>query len=114
MWNYYRKTAWYQGERVVQDYYERKWFQCVDKNFTIRGGELDLVMENEQHLVVVEVKVVNYIEHLHDYITTPKLQALQKSIQTYLWRFPTKKEVRLDVVFVRKNEIVHLVEWVEV
>lgn len=58
-------------------------------------------MENATHLVVVEVKVVNYIENIHDYITPRKLFVLQRSIQTYLWKYDIEKQVRLDIVFVK-------------
>ena len=110
----YRKTIGNAGELLVQHFYEEKWYRCKDKNFTIRGGELDLVMEDENALVIVEVKVVNSMDNLHDYITPKKLLALQKSIQTYLWKYPTQKLVRLDIVFVKWNEIVQIYEHVEI
>lgn len=110
----YRKSVGNAGELLVQEYYENKWYRCKDKNFTIRGGELDLVMEDTNTLVVVEVKVVNYMDNLHDYITAKKLSSLQKSIQTYLWKFPTSKSVRLDIVFVKWNEIIQIYEHVEI
>ena len=109
----YRKTTGYAGESLVQEYYESKWFHCRDKNFTIRGWELDLVMENADELVFVEVKVVNYVDNLHDYITPHKLSALQRTIQTYLWKFETKKQVRLDIVFVKWNDIIEIISNVE-
>lgn len=111
---HYRKTIGNAGEWLVQEYYEKKWFQYKDKNFTIRWGEFDLVMEDEKNLVIVEVKVVNYMDNLHDYITPRKLATLQKTIQTYLWKYPTQKPVRLDIIFVKGSEIVEVYENVEV
>lgn len=110
----YRKTIGNAWELLVQNVYEQKWYHCKDKNFTIRGGELDLVMEDDNTLVVVEVKVVNYMDNLHNYITPKKLITLQKSIQIYLWKYPTNKPVRLDIVFVKGNEIVQTYENVEI
>ncbi len=110
----YRKRIGNAGEELVQQYYETKWFRCKDKNFTIKGGELDLVMEDDTTLVIVEVKVVNYIDNLHDYITSKKLHSLQKSIQTYLWKYPTKKSVRLDIVFVKENKIIEIFKNIEI
>ena len=110
----YRKSTGYRGEEIVQSFYEDKWFRCVVKNFTMRWGELDLVLENAHECIVVEVKVVNYLENLHDYITASKLQALQRTIQTYFWKYPTDKLVRLDVVFVKWSDIVEIFEAIEV
>jgi Holliday junction resolvase-like predicted endonuclease len=62
----------------------------------------------------VEVKVVNYIENLHDYITPKKLQKLKHTIETYLWKYPTKKIVRIDVVFVKDNKIIEIFKNIEI
>ena len=70
-------------------------------------------MEDEKNIVFVEVKVVNYIENLHDYITPKKMQALQRSLETYLWRYPSGKDKRVDVVFVKDGTIIHVYDNVE-
>lgn len=70
-------------------------------------------MEDEKDIVFVEVKVVNYIENLHDYITPKKMQALQRSLETYLWRYPSSKDKRVDAVFVKDGEIIHVYDHVE-
>lgn len=113
MMDSYKKIQWYQGETLVQSRYEQKWYTCREKNFTIRGGEIDLIMENEWELVVVEVKVVNYVDNLHDYITAKKLFTLRNAIDTYLRKYPSQKKVRVDIVFVKNEEIVEVFENIE-
>lgn len=71
-------------------------------------------MENDVNLVFVECKVVNYVENLHDYITPKKLQALKHSIDSYLWKYPTKKLVRIDIVFIKDKKVVQIYKNVEV
>lgn len=112
--NDYRKQSWYEGEEIAQALYESKWYTCKDKNFTVRGWEIDLVMENEVNLIFVECKVVNYIDNLHDYITPRKLEVLKRTIDTYLWKYPTKKIVRIDVVFIKDKKVIQLYKNVEV
>lgn len=109
----YKKKIWQAGELLVQQLYESHWYVCKDKNFTIRGGEVDLVMQNNLNLIFVEVKVVNYIDNLHDYITSHKLFALRRTIETYIWKYPTNKIVRVDVVFVKNNTIVEIFKNIE-
>ena len=71
-------------------------------------------MENDLNCIFVEVKVVNYIENLHDYITPKKLQTLKHTIDTYLWKYPTQKKVRVDVVFVKDTKIFEIVKNIEI
>lgn len=58
--------------------------------------------------------MVNYVQDLHNYITPRKLQTLKRSIQTYLYKYPTDKNSRLDVVFTRGNTIVETFQHVEI
>lgn len=109
----YNKNQGYLGENIAQEYYEWDWYTCREKNFTIRWGEIDLVMENSTDIIFVEVKVVNYIDNLHDYITAKKLVTLKHTIETYLWKYPTKKIVRVDVIFIKNKEIVTTVKNIE-
>ena len=70
-------------------------------------------MENDSTMIFVEVKVVNYVDNLHDYITPKKLHTLKHTIDTYLWKYPTQKVVRVDIVFVKDNRIITIVKNIE-
>ena len=112
--NQYRKKIGNQWESLVQQLYESHGYICKDKNFTIRWWEIDLVMENNLNIIFVESKVVNYIDNLHDYITTKKLSTLRHSIDTYLWKYPTKKIVRIDIVFVKDQKVIEIFKNIEI
>ncbi len=111
--NQYRKKIGNQGESLAQELYESHGYICSSKNFTIRWWEIDLVMENDLTIIFVEVKVVNYIENLHDYITQKKLFVLRNSIDTYLWKYPTSKIVRIDIVFIKDQKIIEIIKNIE-
>jgi Holliday junction resolvase-like predicted endonuclease len=66
---------------------------------------LDLVFEKDNILTFVEVKVVDHIDELHDYVTPKKLGHLRHTIEYYLLKHPTDKEYVLDVVFVKNGSI---------
>ena len=106
--NQYKKNVWGKWEDIAKELYESHWYICKYKNFTIRGGEIDLVMQNSVNMIFVEVKVVNFMDNLHDYITSKKLQTLKRAIDTYLWKCPTTKIVRMDVVFVKDDKIIEV------
>jgi Holliday junction resolvase-like predicted endonuclease len=53
----------------------------------------------------VEVKVVDHIDELHDYVTPKKLGHLRHTIEYYLLKHANDKEYWLDVVFVKNGSI---------
>ena len=70
-------------------------------------------MENSINIIFVEVKVVNYIDNLHDYITERKLLSLKHTIETYLWKYPTEKIIRVDIVFIKDKKIFEIIKNIE-
>ena len=46
------KTA----EDQACDYLQRKGLRLIEKNYTCRLGEIDLIMEDKHHIVFVEVR----------------------------------------------------------
>ncbi|GHV28499.1 hypothetical protein FACS1894176_11070 [Bacteroidia bacterium] len=62
-----------EGEKLVQNYYEGQGFSLLKANFTVKGGEIDLVMKKDSTLVAIEVKNLDTIEELDNYITSRKV-----------------------------------------
>lgn len=104
------KDKWYAGEQLVCEYYTSKGYRLLEKNFTIRGGEIDIIVENKDTCVFVEVKVVDQVDDLFSYISPHKLQTLKRTIQDYVFKHPTNKEMRVDIAFVKENTIFEIYE----
>lgn len=51
-----RKATGYYGETIAQKVLEKKGYRLLVKNYTIHGGEIDLIMEKGEEIVFVEVK----------------------------------------------------------
>jgi putative endonuclease len=68
-----KRTKGKEGEILVRQYYEQQGFRLIEANFTIRGGEIDLLMQKENLLVVIEVKYVDTIQELDNYISPKKI-----------------------------------------
>ncbi len=96
------------GEEIALHSYLAEWMRLVERNYTIRGGEIDLIVENDQQMVFVEVKVVDSIEGLHDYISSLKLKRITKTMQRYLHANPTGKTIQIDVVFVQDGKVLEV------
>lgn len=98
--NLRRKMLGALGESVVIKLLEAKGFRLLDRNYLVRQGELDLILERSDIIHFFEVKTVscetmlgrgkNVIhETFHrpeDNVTRSKLQKISKTIQIYLER----------------------------
>ena len=92
------KQKGYQSESLVKEYYLKEGYHFLHANRTIPGGEIDLIFESDTELIFIEVKTVDYIDDLDNYITKSKLKAL------------STKDLRIDVVFLQQGEIIEIYE----
>lgn len=67
-------------------------------------------MTSSDEIVCIEVKVVDWVEDLSWYVWKRKIKALIKTFESYLHKFPTNKQMRIDVVFVKSNKIYEVFE----
>ena len=44
------------GEDIAARFLESKWYEILEKNFRVRGGEVDLIAKKEEKYFFVEVK----------------------------------------------------------
>ncbi|MDD3262652.1 MAG: YraN family protein [Candidatus Absconditabacteria bacterium] len=102
-----KRKRGYQAENIVKQYLIDNGYKILHQNYTIRGGELDIISEKDNNRVFIEVKEVEQTKDLHNYISTKKLQTIYKTIQFFNQEYPTNKQLRIDLVFVKQNLIIH-------
>ncbi len=91
------------GENLACEYLKKLGFKILDRNYLIRGGEIDIVAIDKDQLVFVEVKT----RYSHDFglpiesITPWKMKSLLKTAQFYIQKINWRdKPYRLDFVSV--------------
>jgi putative endonuclease len=110
-----RKLLGQAGEDLVEDYLKRKKFKILEKNFTSKIGEIDIIAQKENLIVFVEVKarkktyfpissVVNPSKQ-RKIILTAHLFIVQNGIEDKICRF--------DVATVVFNEENHSIEYID-
>lgn len=74
------------GENLALRFLEKKGYGLVERNFRIRGGEIDLIVEKNGILVFVEVKTRRNTTFgsATESLTALKLIRLRKAILTWL------------------------------
>jgi putative endonuclease len=68
-----KRTKGKQGEEIAKQHYLNQGYTLIQENFTIRGGEIDLLMKKGKSLVAIEVKNLDSINELNNYIHKKKL-----------------------------------------
>ena len=104
------KQSGKKAEQIVEQYYLDKGYCFLNRNYTIPGGEIDLVFESEKEVIFIEVKLVDYAEHPEYLISKKKLSFLERTIENYCYQKEVEKNIRLDIVFVKEGKIREIYE----
>lgn len=95
------------GEDHAVQFLKNKGYKIIDRNFRIRGGEIDIIALDEDTLVFVEVKA----RHTREFgspleaITYWKLKSLVKTAQFYRLKNPKlPAAMRIDAVAISLDD----------
>ena len=99
-----------EGEELAKQHYLNQGYTLIKSNYTIRGGEIDILMKKNKTLVAIEVKTINHIDELDGYISPKKIWLLHKTLQYYLQNLDESQfdEIRIDAVFIKNNTIIEI------
>ncbi len=99
-----RRRRGLSAEELAAQYLEQQGIHIVDRNFTTRQGEIDLIGREGDTWVFIEVRSLSPGVAFHPLQTLrpKKLQHLRHAIEVYLYRrgLTGRVPVRLDVVAV--------------
>lgn len=113
-------TTGHCAEQLACAYLEKQGLTLIEKNYTIQGGEIDLIMRHAEHLVFVEVKMRMNISHgdAIEVISPQKIQRIIRTAKHYLLAHDsTEREYgRFDVVGIhaKSSEIIWIKNAFEV
>lgn len=90
------------GELIAQKYLQQKGFRLITKNYFLRGGEIDLIMEDDDIMIFVEVKTRRNQKfgHADEAINPRKKRKLIRAVFHYLKEKKVKKPWRTDLVHI--------------
>jgi len=102
------------GENLAQRHLKNKGYRLVGQNIRLFCGEVDLLMQDGNSLVIVEVKTKSsdIFGLASDMVTLKKKRKLLQLGKALSQKFPNKA-VRIDVVAIDKENIEHIVSAVE-
>jgi len=111
---YARKKLGFNGETQALEYLLAKHFILLARNFRLKQGEIDLLMQDGKTLVIVEVKTktndeFGLAEEEVDWHKQKKLRVLARALT---FKYPNQS-VRIDVVAINGNKINYIYNAVE-
>jgi putative endonuclease len=86
------------GEDFVCAYLEKNGYTIAERNYRIKGGEIDIIAVNDNYLAFVEVKTrkPDSLVSGYDAITKRKKELIIKTAADYCWKHPTVLQPRFD------------------
>ena len=91
------------GESIAADYLKKLGYKIIERNYSKRYGEIDIIAIHKNVLVFVEVKTrtSNQFGSPLEAITPWKLRAVLKTAEYYKLTHPkTPEEMRIDAISV--------------
>ncbi len=96
----YKKEQGKYGEDLACKYLAGLDYEIIDRNYLIRGGEIDIVALDKDTTVIVEVKLRggNDFGSAIESITTSKLRSLVRTCKFYALEKNVKGLLRIDLI----------------
>ena len=94
-----------QWEHEVSEYLKNKGFEILENNYTIKGGEADIIARDGEYICFVEVKYRS-IKAVDAYSSVgfKKQKRVIKAAEKYMAEKRCSLQPRFDVVFVFDDE----------
>ena len=106
------------GEDAADRWLRRHGYRVLERNFSCRFGEIDIIARKGKYLIFAEVKMRKNADHgaAREFVTPAKQKRIFQTAEYWLMKNPTDLQPRFDVLEVyapegtatRKPEINHL------
>ncbi len=98
------------GECAVAKHLQNQGFMIIAQNYTVRGGEIDIIATKEQLMIFVEVKTrTKTMFPLSQVITITKQKKIILTAKYFLNQYTSKDLIlRFDVALVQDSTITYI------
>ena len=104
MQNTETRNLFYTGEDLAANYLMRKGFTIMERNYRVKGGEIDIIAQNEDTLIFVEVKTrkKHSMKMTLMNISYTKQKRISLTAERYINQYPgnVKSKIRFDIIIV--------------
>jgi len=104
MQNTETRNLFHTGEDLAANYLMQKGFIILERNYRIRGGEIDIIAQNKDTLIFVEVKTrkKHSMKMTLMNISPTKQKRISLTAERYINQYPenVKLNIRFDIIIV--------------
>ena len=90
------------GENFAAEFLAKNGYKIIRRNYYCRGGEIDIICEDNSHIVFAEVKTLlnlsGKIKRPAENVTKIKQKRMLFAAQTYIYNEKPEKCPRIDVI----------------
>ena len=90
------------AEEIAAKYIQENGFQVIERNFTLRGGEIDIIAIKDGVLHFIEVKSTSSYDPLYN-ITPKKLQHIISTAHRFMQKKQLDLPFQIDAVSVKNG-----------
>ncbi len=99
------------GEDEAVKYLEQKEYKILDRNFSCKRGEIDIIALDKDEIVFIEIKARISLKYglPSEAVTKNKLKHIYKTAEYYLYtRNLLNENTRIDVieVYIKNNQVI--------
>lgn len=93
------------GEDFICEKLLEKGYNILARNYTIKGGEIDIIASKDDIIAFVEVKTrkINSLSSGYDAVDSKKIKRIIKTAEDYIWKNGVELQPRYDVAVVIHN-----------
>ncbi len=99
------------GESIAAIYLKLRFYKILERNFTAKTGEIDIIAKKDGYIIFVEVKYRNNISkgYPREAVTEFKKNQIRKTAVVYMMKNNLMEEkVRFDVIEILGRKIEHI------
>lgn len=88
------------GEDKAAEYLRKNGYRIVERNFSCRMGEIDIIAENGEYIVFAEVKTRknDRFGQAMEFVTYSKQQKIKRTAMLYFFSHESELQPRFDVI----------------
>jgi putative endonuclease len=94
------------GEQLATDYFVRRGFEVVQRNYRFRKAEIDLIVRKDDWVIFVEVKT----RHSNDFgepevfVSRKQMNNIFQAAEEFIYSTDWRGHVRFDILAVKLGE----------
>lgn len=100
------------GEQIAGQYLIKKGYQIIARNYSTRGGEIDLICQKDKviHFIEVKTRTNQKFGWPEEAVTDEKLEKIIMTSEKYCQEYNLNFEWQIDIISILINQTTRIAE----